>query len=163
MTELCKNAPGRMGSKAARLVWAFVFLGLASAACTLYLVHRVLAGIQTERSRVSAVADATRAFGAAISLNAAEQQTELNQLLAGESVEDADGIARMKILLRDFKATSAGEELKPSVAALETFLNNLLRSRDRCAVWELPTAASKSRLAFETCARCSTAPRDNSV
>jgi len=147
MTESRNDAPGHIGSRAAKLVWAFVVLGLASAACTLYLVHRALAGIQAERSRVSAMADTARAFGAAITLSEVEQQADLNRLLAGEAAGDADVIARMKALLLDFKATAAGAELGPGVSALDAFIDDLVRTRSQCTAWRQDSMALTASLA----------------
>jgi signal transduction histidine kinase/CheY-like chemotaxis protein len=135
MTEARHQAPSAVGSKAARLLWAFVILGLGTAACTLYLVHRVLSGIAVERARVSSVGDATRLLTAEFSMGTSAQQTDLHQLLAGQELSDGDGVERMKSLLREFKTTVAGEELKSSVTTLEGFLGDLSVTRTRCAAW----------------------------
>ena len=146
MTEACHQGPGAVGSKAARLLWAFVVMGLGTAACTLYLVHRALSGIAVERARVSSVGDATRSLTAEFSMGTSSQQTELHQLLAGQEVSDGDGIERMKSLLRQFKTTTAGGELKESTMALAGFLEELAVTRKRCAAWRQEFTALVSSL-----------------
>src|SRR5262245_40687132 len=138
----------KSANKSAHLVWLLVLLGLATGACTLFLVRTVLNEIRAGRAELNHTQNAIDGLDAGMTRGFTEAQEQIQQLLAAQqpNSSSSDGIEVMVSALNDLERSLQNPEITPSVAGMKHLLADLSGLRTRCTQWNTEYLAVQTDL-----------------